>query len=58
MTRRCSHGNCFPDTTCALGHLDRNDCEYWKKQDASEEKSAKQAELPTSECPSEKAICP
>lgn len=26
---RCRHDSCFPDTTCALGHLDRTDCEYW-----------------------------
>ena len=28
MTRRCRHEGCYPDTTCALGHLDRSECEY------------------------------
>jgi Double-GTPase 2 len=30
MSFRCSHESCFPDTTCALGHLDRTSCEHWK----------------------------
>lgn len=30
MTFHCSHESCFPDTTCALGHLDRTHCEHWK----------------------------
>lgn len=30
MSFRCTHESCFPDTTCALGHLDRAECEHWK----------------------------
>ncbi len=29
MTHRCTLEGCFPDTTCAMGHLDRSDCENW-----------------------------
>lgn len=29
MTFRCTHESCFPDTTCALGHIDRAQCEHW-----------------------------
>ena len=51
MSHRCTHENCFPDTTCALGHLDRKDCEYWQKRDVGEEESAKQEEIPTNDVP-------
>lgn len=37
MTPRCSHESCFPDTTCALGHLDRADCEYWTVEGQAKE---------------------
>lgn len=30
MTFRCSNGSCYPDTTCALGHLERSTCEHWR----------------------------
>lgn len=29
MKFKCSHDSCFPDTTCALGHKDRAECEHW-----------------------------
>ena len=29
MTLQCSHENCFPDTTCPLGYIDRTECENW-----------------------------
>lgn len=29
MKFECSLDNCFPDTTCALGHTNRDECEYW-----------------------------
>tara|TARA_R110002012_G_scaffold178236_2_gene343247 strand:- start:5404 stop:6366 length:963 start_codon:yes stop_codon:yes gene_type:complete len=29
MKFECSHDSCFPDTTCALGHKNRLDCEHW-----------------------------
>jgi hypothetical protein len=31
MSLNCTHENCFPDTACALGHIDRADCDYWPK---------------------------
>jgi hypothetical protein len=52
MTRRCRHENCFPDTTCALGHLDRADCEYWAAAgEAKEEASGSWTELEVSDIP-------
>ncbi len=51
MSRRCTHEHCFPDTTCALGHLDRTDCEYWKEQEGAEGESAKQPAISTSNVP-------
>jgi len=51
MTRRCTHENCFPDTTCALGHIDRANCEYWKEQDIAKEGEVKQPETPTNDLP-------
>lgn len=32
MKFECSLDNCFPDTTCALGHTDRAECEHWTGQ--------------------------
>lgn len=32
MNWKCVNENCFPDTACALGHLDRNNCEHWQQQ--------------------------
>ena len=32
MKFHCSHNNCFPDTTCALGYTDRTGCEHWTEQ--------------------------
>lgn len=32
MKLDCSHDNCFPDTTCALGHVNRADCEHWAEK--------------------------
>jgi len=29
MTGHCKHDGCYPDTTCALGHIDRTNCENW-----------------------------
>lgn len=29
MNFKCSHDSCFPDTTCALGHTSRAECEHW-----------------------------
>ncbi len=51
MSYRCKHENCFPDTTCALGHFDRKDCEYWQNQDVGEEELAKQPDVPTNDIP-------
>lgn len=36
MTFHCTHESCFPDTTCALGHLDRSECEHWKAAEPAE----------------------
>ncbi|MEW8332980.1 MAG: hypothetical protein AB2692_18745 [Candidatus Thiodiazotropha sp.] len=30
MKFECSHDSCFPDTTCALGHTNRTECEHWQ----------------------------
>lgn len=29
MIGKCKHEGCYPDTACALGHLDRTECEHW-----------------------------
>lgn len=32
MNLQCSHSSCFPDTTCALGHTNRAECEHWSDE--------------------------
>ena len=44
MTFRCSHDSCFPDTTCALGHTDRAECEHWSSEQDSTRQDAVPAE--------------
>lgn len=51
MSRRCTNENCFPDTTCALGHLDRADCPYWKEQEGIESESARSVQVQTKDVP-------
>ena len=51
MSHRCTHENCFTDTTCALGHLNRADCEHWKQEGNGTEEPAKKAEVPASDMP-------
>lgn len=29
MSEQCGHEACFADTSCALGHHDRSECEHW-----------------------------
>lgn len=29
MTHHCQHERCFPDISCALGHIHREKCEHW-----------------------------
>lgn len=42
MKGYCKHEGCYSDTTCALGHIDRNKCEFWiADQDKTPEKGAK-----------------
>lgn len=51
MTWKCSNENCFPDTTCALGHLDRRDCEHWQKESGEVDQATELSDLPTSDIP-------
>ncbi len=51
MSSRCTHENCFPDTTCALGHLDRVDCEHWSEKEEIEDVSAKEPQVSTRDVP-------
>src|SRR5579863_2898745 len=51
MSYRCTHENCFLDTTCALGHLNRAECEHWKEDGASVEAPEKVAEVQTRDVP-------
>ena len=53
MTFRCTHEGCFPDTTCAMGHLDRTQCEHWKSTETAveEEGVTVQSETETSDIP-------
>ncbi len=51
MTRRCTHESCFPDTTCALGHLDRGACEHWQEPEESEDDVVEASQNPTSDVP-------
>lgn len=32
MKFSCSHDSCFPDTTCALGHVNRAECLHWTRE--------------------------
>lgn len=34
MTGHCRHESCFADTACALGHLNRTECEHWESAEA------------------------
>lgn len=51
MTRTCSNENCFADTTCAIGHLDRKDCEHWQAQEREDGEAAAPIDVPTSDVP-------
>ena len=52
MSRRCRHESCFPDTTCAEGHLDRAECGHWTSADeAKEEGDSSGAEQKVSDVP-------
>ncbi|WP_368422187.1 hypothetical protein [Marinobacter sp.] len=50
MTFECSHGSCFPDTTCALGHTNRAECEHWSGESpsATQEQRSSRSEPPES----------
>lgn len=37
MNSGCTHHSCFPDTTCALGHTNREECEHWTRESQSSE---------------------
>jgi hypothetical protein len=51
MSHDCSHDNCFLDITCALGHLDKTQCEYWSSTKANtEEDSSLDSPLIISSC--------
>lgn len=55
MTFKCSHDSCFPDTTCALGHTNRADCEHWagepQPSDKEQSSTTQDAPEPTSTIP-------
>lgn len=51
MSFHCSHEGCFPDTTCALGHLDRADCEHWKDSEPAQDGKNGEPETDTSDIP-------
>lgn len=51
MTFRCTHESCFPDTTCALGHLDRTQCDHWKGTETVLEDKDVVVEAETSDIP-------
>lgn len=36
MTGRCTLDGCFPDTTCALGHRRKQDCDQWAESSHTE----------------------
>ncbi len=50
MKFKCSHDSCFPDTTCALGHTNRADCEHWagETQPSDEDQSSAVQDAPES----------
>jgi Double-GTPase 2 len=31
MNLNCKHEHCYKDTSCALGHIDKTNCEHWSK---------------------------
>lgn len=55
MKFECSHDSCFPDTTCALGHTNRAECEHWNGESQPSEQdrtsSMSEASEPTSDIP-------
>lgn len=51
MSFRCSHEGCFPDTTCALGHLHRTDCEHWNGSEPTQDDEDGVTEEETSDIP-------
>lgn len=51
MSCRCKHENCFPDTTCALGYVNREDCEHWQEENSIAEEEVKKIETPVSDIP-------
>ncbi len=51
MTHRCTQDSCFVDTTCALGHFDRLECEHWKAIDEVDEDNSTGVPESTSDVP-------
>lgn len=51
MSLSCTNDNCFPDTTCALGHLNRKDCKHWTEHDGKTSENSDQSEVATSDIP-------
>lgn len=51
MSRRCVHESCFPDTACALGHLDRSVCEHWTQPEVGAGESIVAPREPASDIP-------
>ena len=45
MNHQCVYQHCFPDTTCAFGHPDRETCSHWK---SSEEEDGVESTQPRS----------
>lgn len=51
MSRSCTHESCFADTSCAMGHIERANCENWLKQPATESAPENISPAPTSDVP-------
>ena len=49
MSYRCTYAHCFPDTTCALGHRDRTECDNWEESESHEQESTTQPQVPPSD---------
>lgn len=53
MKPQCSHDSCFPDTTCALGHTNRAECEHWTGESQPSERDGASAAGEASESTSD-----
>ena len=51
MGRRCTNESCFVDTTCALGHIDRAECEYWTESEIEDSTPEEEQTTQTSDIP-------